>query len=73
MAYPYRTPSAYDVLSCISGDARCPQRFSEFCSEYGYDEDSRKAYATWERCLGLAEELRRFFNAKEIEALQEIQ
>lgn len=34
-------PTAYDILSCIT---RCdPGSFEEFCSDFGYDTDSRKA------------------------------
>lgn len=65
--------SPYVVLSCISGDATCPETFSEFCADYGYSEDSRKAYALWKRCNAFAKRLRRFFTTDEINALQEIQ
>ena len=66
-------PSAYDVLACISSDVTCPQTFKEFCSEYGYEEDSHKAEATFKRCKRLSDKLQAFFTAQEIEALQEIQ
>lgn len=66
-------PSAYDVLACISGDTYCPATFKEFCDEYSYDMDSRKAEAQWKRCKRFAEKLQAFFTAQEIEALQEIQ
>lgn len=66
-------PTAYDVLACISSDIYCPDNFADFCDEYGYDEDSRKAYATWERCSKFAKELREFFATdEEREALAEI-
>ena len=67
------TPSAYDVLACISGDVHCPDTFADFCSEYGYDEDSRAAHATFKRCTAFARRLRAFFTEKEIEGLSEIQ
>lgn len=67
------TPSAYDVLACISGDVHCPETFEDFCAEYGYDEDSRAAHATFKRCAALARKLRAFFSEKEIEGLSEIQ
>ena len=68
-----KLPSLYSILACISGDCNCPETFDDFCSEYGYDTDSRRAYATWERCLAFSKELRAFFTEEEIEALQEIQ
>jgi hypothetical protein len=36
---------AYDVLSCLTKSD--PGSFSDFCSEYGYSEDSRKALETY--------------------------
>jgi hypothetical protein len=34
-------PSLYDVLTCVTKSD--PGTFEDFCSEYGYDTDSRKA------------------------------
>jgi len=34
-------PGLYDVLSCLT--KYDPESFSNFCSEFGYDEDSRTA------------------------------
>lgn len=70
--YPIN-PTAYDVLACISGDWQASdQTFEEWASHFGADTDSRKAYATWERCRDFALKLRRFFTAEELEALSEI-
>ena len=66
-------PSAYDVLACISGDVNCPDTFKDFCSDYGYDEDSRKAEQTFKRCRALAVKLQGFFTEQEQTDLQEIQ
>ena len=66
-------PSAYDVLACIPGDVHCPETFAEFCGEYGYEEDSRAALATFKRCSAFAKKLRAFFSETEIEGLSEIQ
>ncbi len=65
--------SAYSVLACISGDVHCPSAFADFCAEYGYDEDSRAAHATFKRCATFARKLRAFFEKDEIEGLSEIQ
>jgi hypothetical protein len=35
----------YSILSDLSADG---MGFDDFCADYGYDPDSRKAYATWE-------------------------
>jgi hypothetical protein len=65
-------PTAYDVLACISNDANTPADFEEFCSDFGYDTDSRKAEDTHRRCVTFALKLRQFFTATEFEELQEI-
>ena len=65
--------TAYSVLACISGDVNCPETFAEFCAEYGYDEDSRKALATFKRCDRFGRQIRAFFSDEpEREALAEI-
>lgn len=66
-------PSPYTVLACISGDVHCPDTFKEFCSDYGYDEDSRKAKKTFKLARTFAKKLRKFFNEQELGELQEIQ
>lgn len=38
-------PSAYDVLACLQ--KYDPGTFEDFCSEYDYDTDSKKAEATY--------------------------
>lgn len=68
-----KRPTAYDVLACISGDAYCPDAFKDFCGEYGYDTDSRKAEELFRRCHKFAAELNAFFTAEELEALAEVQ
>ena len=41
-----KKPTAREVIGCLISDAGCVQwgeSFEDFCSELGYDEDSRKA------------------------------
>lgn len=66
-------PTAYDVLSCVSGDLHTPETFEDFCAELGYDADSRKALATWKRCLTFSHRLKAFFTPEEHDQLSEIQ
>ena len=65
-----RTPTAYDVLSCLTWDIDAD--FAAWCSDYGYDTDSRKAYATFEACNEQARQARLFFSPSEIEQLREL-
>ena len=67
-----KDPTAYDALSCIRSDAYTPEDFSEFCSEYGYDEDSRKAHKIFKLADKFGRRIRAFFSDEEIEQLSEI-
>lgn len=65
-----RKISAYDVLTSIQKSD--VGTFEDFCSDFGYDSDSRQAEKT---CHAVAAEWKRvkaFFTDAEIEAMQEI-
>jgi hypothetical protein len=65
---------AYDALTCCSSELYCPDTFEEFCSEYGYDEDSRSAEKTFRALSKMSKKLRAFFDTEEMrEDLGEIQ
>ena len=64
-------PSEYDVLSCLT--KYDPESFENFCSEFGYDTDSKKADKVYS---GVKEEwlnVCRMWSDSEIEELCEIQ
>ena len=48
-----KPPTAADVLSSLCADARSADRttFEDWCSDLGYDEDSRTARRTYEACV----------------------
>jgi hypothetical protein len=51
MGHAGRHPSLPDVLSSVVDDAvSADQTFDDWCADYGYDTDSRRAHATWEAC-----------------------
>ena len=55
-------PNMLDVLGCLRSDASYAEYdFSEWCSELGYDEDSRKAFKSWEAYKDQTARLRAFF------------
>lgn len=57
-----RKPELEDVLDCLASDAAGVENarsFEEWCSEYGYDEDSRKAERTYNACSEQSQELQR--------------
>lgn len=60
----YRTqrggkPNEYDLLSCLC--KYDPDTFENFCWEFGYDTDSRKAFAAWKEETRIYEGLCRVF------------
>ena len=67
--YPV-APTAYDVLSCLTKSD--PGTFEDFCSTYGYDEDSRKAEKIYNAVLDEWKNVCALFTDGEIEQLQEI-
>lgn len=77
-AYNYRNGkteiTAYDALTTCSSEINCPDTFEDFCSEFGYEEDSRKAEKTFRALKKFSDKLKKFFGSKEIqEDLAEIQ
>lgn len=56
-----REPNAADVLSSLVSDTSAGEMtFEEYCSDFGLDRDSRKAFATWKACVQVAGKMRRF-------------
>jgi hypothetical protein len=53
-------PTAEDVLDCLASDYAGydnARSFEDWCGEYGYDTDSRKAEAIWREVSAQAHEL----------------
>ena len=67
-------PQLADVLSCLLSDASSARShsFGEWCDEFGYDTDSRKALAAYESCEKTADALRDMLNSHEIETLENL-
>jgi len=64
------TPTPYDVLTCI--EKYDYGTFENFCSEFGYNTDSRKAEQTYQAVIKQYSKVIAFFTIKEIEELQGI-
>jgi hypothetical protein len=65
-------PSAEDVLDCLASDAcgvENARSFEDWCSEYGYDTDSRKAEKTFKLCTKQARQLRQFLGDDDYQTL----
>lgn len=59
-----KEPTADEVLYCLLSDAAGYEaeagNFSGWCSQYGYDKDSRKAYATFQKVQSQTRRLKQF-------------
>lgn len=66
-----KAPTPYDVLASIT--KYDPGSFENFCGDYGYDSDSRKAEKTYQAVKKEFEELQKLYNDRELEMLAEIQ
>lgn len=64
-------PTAYDVLASI--EKYEVTTFEDFCSNYGYDIDSRKAYKTYKAVKREWENVKKLFSEEQLELLREIQ
>lgn len=63
-------PSAYDVLACLQ--KYDPGTFEDFCSNCGYDEDSRAAERIYFAVQKEYTQLARLFTPEQMEELAEI-
>jgi len=68
--YP-KAPTAYSVLACLT--KYDPGSFENFCSEYGYDADSRRAEKTYKAVVDEYNNVSRLFSDEELQEMQEIQ
>lgn len=66
-----KAPTAYDVLACLTKSD--PGTFDDFCGEYGYNNDSRKAFKVWESVAEEWQKVKTFFSKSELNELMEIQ
>lgn len=65
-------PSAAEVLCCLASDAiivdNC-RDFEDFCSELGYDNDSRRAEKTYKAAMRQTEKLKQFLGEDLLQTL----
>lgn len=66
----YSEPTPYDVLACLT--KYDPGTFEDFCSEFGYDTDSKRAEKTYKAVCDEWLNICKLFTDAEIEQLQEI-
>lgn len=66
----YSEPNAYSILASL--EKSHPGTLEQFCSEFGYDTDSKKAEKIYHAVIDQVQNIERLFSTKEIEDLQEI-
>ena len=72
LAFDLASPALPDVLYSLLSDSQAgAESFPDFCSNFGYDEDSRNAFATWEVCRSNGDLFRRIVG-KDFETLETI-
>ena len=62
-----KEPDAAGVLDCLASDSAGIENardFEDWCSDYGYDTDSRKAHKTWTACQRQADHLKAFMGTQ---------
>jgi hypothetical protein len=65
-------PKIRDIMECLLMDAEAGNMgFSEWCSHYGYDNDSLKALNTYRQCEDTLGHLLRVFSRVELEAMRQ--
>lgn len=60
-------PTLYSVLACLT--KYDPETFEDFCANYGYDNDSRKAEKIYKAVVKEWKNLNRLFTSDELELL----
>ena len=65
-----REPELKEVIYALLNDSQAGElSFEDFCSEFCYNPDSRRAFATWEECVKTREKLGILFSPEDIEQL----
>ncbi len=64
-------PKNSDVMYSILSDIQAAnQSFNDWCSDYGFDNDSMKAFKTYQTCCEYAVFVRKAFTAEQIQQMQ---
>lgn len=67
------SPTQASVLYCLLADAiSAEQNFNDWCNNFGYDNDSIKAFKTYQACCDTLEKMRNIFSGKQRAELSEL-
>lgn len=60
-------PRVEELLSTFASDTTAlDSNFEDWCGEYGYEQDSRKAYKIYQACVKQSQRLRTFLGSSEV-------
>lgn len=63
-------PQPKDFMPCLIEDSQCSEMsFEDFCSEFGYDTDSIKAFRIYQDCSEIGKKLKKIFKPEELKDL----
>lgn len=72
VSFPF-PPFAAAVLYCLVLDSSAnDQSFDNWCEEYGYSNDSMKAFKTYQQCCETAEKMRKIFTREQAQYISEL-
>jgi len=66
------SPAEVLAFHCREGEDASSQTFADWCAEYGYDEDSRKAEATYRACQDAATTVRKVLSRADVVKFAEL-
>jgi len=69
---PVAPPAASILSSLILDSGIGGSTFEEFCGDFGYDTDSRKAFDTYMACQKILNKVRALFSPEEIERITDL-
>lgn len=69
-AKPVKPNAAGPLYSFVMDASACEMSFGQWCDEYGYNTDSRKAESTYQSCQEQTDKMRRILSRAEIDHIQ---
>lgn len=69
---PVKSSAASVLYSLVMDASANDQSFNDWCSNFGYDTDSMKAFNTYQACCNISKQLYTLFTHAQIEALREL-
>lgn len=69
---PVRPPAAGVLYSLLLDSSAAGVSFGEWCGDFGYDTDSRKALGIYEACQQNGDMLKKIFNPEQLKTLSEL-